>query len=257
MLYGSGKHYFWICSPAMRVLVDCNQGGSIGDFRPFIGEFEAFTGIDSPMKEMNSYPYLIQSQIRTGAKTHYEDGSRSTLLVKCKDEEIDCCFVQSKTEKIERNGNNVTLTLTPVELKFKNGEYAKLQTVYEFTNEGEIKISRKILEKTAPVELTEYFKGCIGFTEYPEDMTDVTMFADDESFKFYYNGQRIDKAGCEKVGAIIPRINTIVALNADKNIKAEGMAKEGHLFCPYYTIQLKYDITEEKECVTCLTLTKM
>ena len=257
MLYGSGKHYFWICSPAMRVLVDCNQGGSIGDFRPFIGEFEAFTGVDSPMKEINTYPYLIQSQIRTGVKTHFVDGSRTTLFVKCGDEEIDCCFVQTKTEKIERDGNNVILTLTPMELKFQNGEYARIQTVYEFNNDGEIKITRKILEKSAPIELREYFKGCCGFTEYPEDLSDITMFADDKKLKFSYNAYDLEKEACQKVGAVIPRANVVAEYVADKNIKADAKVTDGYLFNPYYTFELKYKIADEKECVTCLTLTKM
>lgn len=256
MLYGSGKHYFWICSPAVRALVDCNQGGSIGDLRPFIGEFEAFTGVDSPMKEINTYPYLIQSQIRTGTKTHFADGSRTTLFVKCGAEEIDCCFVQTKTEKIERVGNNVTLTLTPMEIKFKNGEYARIQTLYEFSNNGEIKIKRKILEKSTLIELREYFKGCYGFTEYPEDLSDITLFADDEILKFSYNAHSIEKKDCKKAGAVIPGANVTAEYISDKNIKANAKISDGYLFNPYYTFELKYKIVEEKECVTCLILTK-
>jgi hypothetical protein len=44
VLYGSGKHYFWYVDPYFRVTVDAAQGGSIGDLRPYVGQFACVTG---------------------------------------------------------------------------------------------------------------------------------------------------------------------------------------------------------------------
>ena len=55
ILYGSGKQYFWYQSPDFRILFDIHQGGSIGDLRPYAGEFESHTGPMSKMREINTY----------------------------------------------------------------------------------------------------------------------------------------------------------------------------------------------------------
>lgn len=258
MLFGSGKHYFWIFNTAYRILVDCNQGGSFGDLRPYNGEFSAFTGVDSPMREMHSYPYLIQSQLRTGVKTHHKDGSRTTLFIKYKNEEVDCCFIQSKIESVRRKDNDIILTLTPYNIRFSDGEKLKLQTEYRFINDGRIYLIRKIIDKPgdAEIELREYFKGSYGFTEYPENMKGIVLYADEKSIEFGYLSEEIKSQNGKKAGAIIPQVSSKIEMTADSALKANLKVSEGYLFNPYYTIEITYKIRNEEECITCLNIMK-
>lgn len=253
MLFGSKKHYFWLASPSFRVLVDCDQGGSIGDLRPYNAEFEAFTGVDSPMREIHTYPYIIQSQLRTGVKTHCRDGSRTTLIVTVRGVKKDLCYCQSRVDKVERNGGDVILTLSPVSLDF-DGDTVKIRTVYTFCGEGKLRIKREILEKpkNERVELCEYFNGCFGFTEYPEDMNGIRLYADEEELLYGYIGRRIVKEDASRVGAVIPQINARVELRGS----GRGYACEGHLFAPFYTLALAYEIEDEGSGEVCLTITR-
>ncbi len=236
ILYGSGKHFFWLMSNGYRVLVDAFQGGSIGDLRPYAGKYEAFTGIDAKRPLMNSYPYIIQSQMRTGVRTHYGDGSRTTLLVKHGDETLDMCFYPTKVLDVKRDENSTTLTLTPVTMKFKDGYEIKIQTVYNFKTD-DIEIERHILEKfEGECEVCEYFNGCYGFTEYPEEMRGITFGVDDVSENYLYKKRTVSVDGGKCAYAEIPQITTRVELCADDADVAQ--ACEGELFIPYYTLKL-------------------
>lgn len=260
LLYGSGKHYFWITNPGYRVLVDTFQGGSIGDLRPYAGKYESFTGTDSESLVMNSYPYLIQSQYRTGVKHHSRDGSRTTAFVKYNGEERDLCMYPSKIGEVRRDGNAVELELTPVTIRFTDGFYLKLQTCYTFLNDGEIIITRKILEKSdenVQIQLTEYVKGCYGFTEYPEDMKGIKLSADDKQvFNYTYGDKRVVTKEGRKLGVSIPQITTEVIFGS-LSIKPDYTEiADGTLFSPFYTMKLYYTMTD-REVKSCLTIRKM
>lgn len=260
ILFGSGKQYFWITNPGYRVLVDTFQGGSIGDLRPFAGKYESFTGTDSESLDMNSYPYIIQSQYRTGIKNHSQDGSRTTVFVKHNGEEKDMCMYPSKVADVKREGEDVKLVLAPVDITFSDGLTVKLQTRYTFAKDGSILITREILEKSekyAEVSLTEYLKGCYGFTEYPEKMKGIVLSADDkEQLDYRYDGQKLVTEGGRAVTAAIPQISTQVELCA-VNVEPESTeVGEGTLFSPFYTMKINYQ-NVDKEVQTCLTVRKM
>lgn len=263
MLYGSGKHYFWISSPSYRVLVDINQGGSIGDLRPYAGHFESFSGPDSPRREIASYPYIIQSHLRTGTVNHYSDGTRTTLYVSNGEETKDLCYIPSKAEKIQRSGNTVTLTLAPVEVGFKNGLKAKIGTVYEFDSEGKIIIRRSLIDvsdNSAELEIQEYFKGCYGFTEYAEDMHGIILSVDNDNSRFIafeYTSRSIKADNGQKASAAIPQVNTLVSLESVSSEAQSSEVAEGHLFNPYYTLKLNYILSQKTtEVATCLKIQK-
>lgn len=260
LLYGSGKHYFWITNPGYRVLIDTFQGGSIGDLRPYAGKYESFTGTDSESLVMNSYPYIIQSQYRTGVKHHSRDGSRTTAFVKHNDEERDLCMYPSKVGEVRRDGDAVELELTPITIRFTDGFYLKLQTCYTFLQNGEIIVTRKILEKSeenGEIQLTEYVKGCYGFTEYPENMKGIKLSADDVQVLDYTYGDRsIVIKGGTKLGVSIPQITTEVIFGSLSMKPDYTEIADGTLFSPFYTMKLHYTMTDG-EVKSCLAIRKM
>ena len=260
ILYDSGKHYFWLFCPEYRVLVDTFQGGSIGDLRPYIGKYASYTGPHSPSLTMNSYPYVIQSQYRTGVKTHSSDGARTTLLVRHADEQLDLCYYHSKVLDVLRSDEMTELKLKPVTLTFKDGLSLSLETVYRFKKDGMIEITRKILEISEPTDdlvFEEYVKACYGFTEYPEHMKDIDLLLDGKKvgdYAFTYNKYTSDTAN--EASAIIPNISTEVALYGVSR-RPDGVAVEdGTLFSPYFTLRNTYKLNNEKEITTCLHLRK-
>ncbi len=262
ILYDSGKHYFWLCNPDYRVLVDTFQGGSIGDLRPYVGKYESFTGVDSPSLVMNSYPYLIQSQYRSGTKHHCFDGSRTTVFVKHGDESLDMCYYPTKVADVKRTDSESTLTLTPVTMKFKDGLEIKLQTSMHFTRGGNIEIKRSLLESSDPnavIELQEYVKACYGFTEYPENMKGIELGIDGKKVHTYdYSAKNFTECGASEVSAAIPAINTEIALAAVGKSCKSVEVEDGHLFTPYYVLKLNYAMSaNEKEITSCLKLRKI
>ena len=260
ILYGSGKHYFWISNPGYRVLVDTFQGGSIGDLRPYAGKYESFTGADSDSRDMNSYPYVIQSQYRSGVKHHYMDGARTTLYVTHNGEALDMCMYPSKVSKVSRNGDTNELILKPVVMEFKDGLRVEIQTVYSFEKDGNIKITRNILSKSdeaAGIEFTEYVKACYGFTEYAEPMKGITLHAGNETIDYKYGGIEYEGDGTD-VYACVPQINTELWLKSGKRKADSCVIAEGTLFSPYYTLKLKYKLgSDEKEVSSWLQVKQM
>lgn len=261
ILYGSGKQYFWITDPNYRVVIDAYQGGSIGDLRPYAGKYEAFTGTDSESLVMNSYPYIIQSQYRTGIKHHSRDGSRTTALLRHNGEERDLCRYPSKIEQVRRNGRDTELTLKPVTVSFTDGFTVKIQTVYRFSEAGKIAVTRKILQSSkeaADFGLTEYVKGCYGFTEYPEKMKGIRLSAEDgRVLNYSYEDRGITSTESRQVCVEIPQITTQVTLSS-LSLKPDCVEiEEGTLFSPFYTMKLQYSVTGVEEVTSCLTIRKM
>ncbi|MBE7021332.1 MAG: hypothetical protein E7411_07890 [Ruminococcaceae bacterium] len=240
ILFGSGKHYMWVLNSSYRALVDTFQGGSVGDLRPYIGKYEAFTGVDSDKPLMNSYPYLVQSQYRSGLKHHHEDGARTTLFVTLNGETLDMCNYPSKIDKVQRTGNDVRLELKPVTMKFKDGSVFEIQTVYDFYANGEIGLTRRLLSGDfSKAELCEYIKACYGFTEYPENMKGISLLLNGEKVADYgYNAKIYSKASVGSVAAVIPAVNTLLELKPCG--EATGSVCDGHHFSPFFTLKLKY-----------------
>ncbi len=258
VLYGSKKHYFWYLDPTMRVLVDTNQGGSIGDLRPYIGKKQISTGSDQKQLMIGSYPYVIQSIYRTGAENHFLDGARTTLMVTHNGETLDLYKCQTRVANVERNESGTRLTLTPAHLTFADGLEISIETEYNFTG-GTIRITRRLLtvsNSSATLTAREYLKGCYGVTEYPEDMRGITLSVDGDqpqSLEYIYGRRELFSAHAKTVSAVIPQITTSVVLEAITPALS-GYVLEGLLFSPYYTLALDYEFTSEKEISTCLKL---
>lgn len=263
MLYGSQKHYFWYIDPHMRVLVDTSQGGSIGDLRPYAAGLERFTGPDSPQLMYGSYPYIIHSQYRTGISHHHADGSRTTLLVSYKGEVKDLGNCRTKVECITRDEEGTHVTLTPSELIFQEGLEAAITTTYHFIGEGKIVIERElthISDIAARLEVIEYFKGCYGITEYPEDMHGILLSAKgkmEKSRVYQYEYGKLSVDDALSVSAQIPQVQTEIRLEAVGVPCVMGTITEGYLFNPYFTLEMKSTLKEGERMKTNLCVRKM
>lgn len=263
MLYGSGKHYFWFTDPSMRITLDATQGGSICDFRPYAGKVPISTGPDTPHRDIGSYPYLIQSQHRSGNAHHYNDGARSTLLIAHGDETLDLCNFRTKVSSVAHGENATEVVLTQVAFAFADGLSGKVLTRHLFSGKGGIQITRTISDLTdagAVLELSEYFKGAPGRTEYPEDLHGIVLEMDGSSprrLDFNYSGQWQESAGARQVSALVPQVNCLLSLSAGSKdgVPTAGAFCDGHLFSPYFTLKLTQTLQGNGSIISCLNLT--
>ncbi|MBK9207452.1 MAG: hypothetical protein IPL71_03740 [Anaerolineales bacterium] len=258
MLYGTGKHYFWYLDSFTRILIDPTQGGSIGDLRPYAAQIESHTGADAKALWYGSYPYLIQSQHRTGNSYHYADGSRTTLLVTHKDETLDLANVRVKVAEVTRAESETALRLTPATLTFSDGTRVSIETTYRFLGGGKILIERKLLEGE-DVRAQEYVKACWGLTEYPEDLRNVILTVSgktSEEMRYEYRSREIRSEAVTAVAAQIPQIQTKISLQAEGTCES-GAVMEGYLFSPYFTLTLNGALRAGKVMRTWLNIEKI
>ncbi len=267
ILYGSDKQVFWYCDPYLRACVNMDQGGAIVDLRPYAAKLIWEVGIGTTHGQDASYPFLIQEKYRAGYFTHYAgEGTVRSAKVCYNGEEVDLCLCRTKAhfseEKDAEGKITRILTLDPVEIEF-DGLTVKLQTKEYFEEGGSnIRIERKILEMSDPsakVEINEYIVACYGTTEYPEDMSGITLEAigdgKKESIVYEYKCREAAVAGAKEVSAVIPAIETKVSLTA-KDTAAEGYIREGYAFSPMFTLGYKKTMADKEVFTTWLNLEK-
>ncbi len=265
ILYGSEKQVFWYCDPYMRACVNMDQGGAIVDLRPYAAKLKWEVGIGTKHVQDASYPFLIQEKYRAGYFTHYAgEGTVRSAKVCYNGEEVDLCLCRTKAHFSEEKdaAGKVTriLTLDPVDIEF-DGLTVKLQTKEYFEEgSGAIRIERNILEMsdpTAKVEINEYMVACYGTTEYPEDMTGITLTAKGdatETITYEYKCREASVAGATEVSAVIPAIETKVSLTTEND--AEGYIREGYAFSPMFTLGYKKTVSDKEVFSTWLNLEK-
>ncbi|MBD5556901.1 MAG: hypothetical protein HDQ95_16555 [Roseburia sp.] len=267
ILYGSDKQLFWYCDPYMRACVNMDQGGAIVDLRPYAAKLKWEVGIGTKHVQDASYPFLIQEKYRAGYFTHYAgEGTIRSAKVCYNGEEVDLCLCRTKAHFSEEKAadGKITriLTLDPVEIEFE-GLTVKLQTK-EYFEEGSsaIRIERNILEMSDPsakVEINEYIVACYGTTEYPEDMTGITLTCAKDGAKetivYEYKCREASLSGAEEVSAVIPAIETKVSLTSDAK-DADGYIREGYAFSPMFTLGYKKTMSDKEVFSTWLNLEK-
>jgi hypothetical protein len=193
-------------------------------------------------------------------KNHWFDGSRTTLLMEHGGEVLDMCTFNTKVESVTRTETSSTLTLAPVDVVFDDGLTMKVQTVYNFGADGNIGITRRITDmsdKNESVKLTEYVKGCYGFTEYPEDMKGIGLYIDGQLVHTYdYSTTEKIKAGGKSLTVTVPEITAEMTLEAITEADSVSI-RDGHLFEPYYLMQINYTANSKtKEVRSCLQIKK-
>ena len=262
ILYGSDKQVFWYADPYMRACINMDQGGALVDLRPYVSKLEWKVGIGTPHVQDASYPFLIQEKYRAGYFTHYAgEGTIRSAKISHGGEEVDLCLCRTKAHFTETKDAKI-LTLDPVDIEFYDLTVT-LQTVITFEKgSSAVKYERKILKMSDPgaeVAINEYMVGCYGTTEYPEDMTNITLTVtggDNEgSVKYEYKCREIASKGASEASALIPDIDTLVSLKTDAK-DASVYIREGYAFSPMYTLGMNKKITEGEVVTTWLNLAK-
>ena len=262
ILYGSDKQVFWYADPYMRACINMDQGGALVDLRPYASKLEWKVGIGTPHVQDASYPFLIQEKYRAGYFTHYAgEGTVRSVKLSHNGEEVDLCLCRTKAHFSQTDTAKV-LTLDPVDIEFSDLT-VKLQTVITF-EEGSSKIryDRKILSMSDPsaeVILNEYMVGCYGTTEYPEDMTGITLAVKggegEGSLDYEYKCREIVSSGASFASASIPAIDTKVSFEVGGS-DFDVYVREGYAFSPMYTLGASKTIKDGEEITTWLNLEK-
>ncbi|MCR5200151.1 MAG: hypothetical protein K6C38_03430 [Saccharofermentans sp.] len=261
ILYGSDKQVFWYTDPYMRACINMDQGGALVDLRPYVAKLDWKVGIGTPHIQDASYPFLIQEKYRAGYFTHYAgEGTVRSAKISHGGEEVDLCLCRTKAHFSETQDAKI-LTLDPVDIEFYDLT-VKLQTVITFEKgSSAIKFERKILSMSDPsaeVTINEYMVGCYGTTEYPEDMTGITLSVEGgktpDSLKYEYKCRELSSEGGSKAVATIPAIDTRVSLETKDDAKV--YIREGYAFSPMYTLGMTKKISEGEDITTWLNLEK-
>lgn len=261
ILYGSDKQLFWYCDPYMRACVNMAQGGAIVDLRPYVSKLEWKVGIGTDHVQEAGYPFLIQEKYRAGYFTHYAgEGTVRSAKICYNGEEIDLCQCRTHAAFEESDGER-RLVLAPVDLEFYDLT-VKLQTIVAFPEGGgDIRIERHILEMSKPdaeVTINEYVVACYGITEYPEDMTVITLDAKKDGvsneLKYAYKCRECSVEGADEVSALIPPIHTKVSMTCDN--AATGYYREGYAFSPMFTLGYTSTIKNKEVFSTWLKVEK-
>ena len=179
---------------------------------------------------------------------------------------MDLCLCRTKahfSEEKDENGKVTRiLTLDPVDIEF-DGLTVTLQTK-EYFEEGSsnIRIERTILnmsDPTAKVEINEYMVACYGTTEYPEDMTCITLQckkgSESETIAYEYKCREAAMDDADEVSAVITAIDTKVSMSADGEGK-KGYIREGYAFSPMFTLGYTKTMADKEVFTTWLNLEK-
>ena len=262
ILYGSDKQLFWYCDPYMRACVNMNQGGAIVDLRPYVSKLEWKIGIGTDHVQEAGYPFLIQEKYRAGYFTHYAgEGTVRSAKLCYNGEEVDLCQCRTHAHFSEADGERI-LTLDPVDIEFYDLT-VKLQTVISFPEgSSDIRIERHILEMSNPsaeLIINEYVVACYGITEYPEDMTCITLSAakdgKNEELKYAYKCRECNVENADEVSAVIPPIHTKMSMTCDN--ESVGYYREGYAFSPMFTLGYSGAIKDKEVFTTWLKLEKV
>ncbi len=262
ILYGSQKQIFWYLDPYMRTCVDLNQGGALVDLRPYAAKLVRPVGIGTKNIWDCSYPFLIQAFYRAGYFTHYAgEGSIKSCKVSYEGEEVDLCLCRTKA-KYSKDGKNRVLTLEPVEIEFSDLNIKLVSSFVFKEDSGEITIFRRIIETSKPgatVHLNEYITACYGTTEYPEDLSGITLQClgrdGSKGLVYEYKCREEKMRSVNRVEAIIPQVNTKLSVFPVNDIM-DGYIREGYAFSPMYTLGLTKNLKVNEEMVTCLKVAK-
>lgn len=262
ILYGSEKQYFWYSDPYMRTCLDMNQGGAMIDLRPYVAKLVRPVGIGTAHVQDASYPFLIQANYRAGYFTHYAgEGTVKSLKIRYGGEETDMCLCRTKAVYVEEDGRRMVVT-EPVEI-ILGGVRTNIVSRFIFAEgSGMIEIQREIVSMSDPeavLEFDEYITACYGTTEYPEDMSGITLFVKNEigekQLQYAYQCREVYSENAFETGAVIPAVNTVVKVCSDMP-GAVGYVREGYAFSPMFTLGIKKIMRKGQVMKTWLRLEK-
>ena len=204
----------------------------------------------------------MQSLYRAGYFTHYAgEGAVKSCKFSHQGEEIDLCTCRTLASYSEE-GDTRIVTLDPVDIEFAHFTIS-VQSIFRLTEgTGEIEIVRRIIGTTDPaaeITIDEYITACYGTTEYPEDLTGVTLTlqgaAQHESIEYAYQCREAEVPDIVSAEAIIPQVDTRLTMRTATD-RATGYYREGFAFSPMYTIGIKQTVQGTGELRTWLKVEK-
>jgi hypothetical protein len=262
ILYGSQRQQFWYADPWLRFCLDMNQGGALIDLRPYVAKLLRPCGVGTKHLQNASYPFLVQSLYRAGYFTHYAgEGAVKSCKFSYQGEEVDLCACRTVASYLEEDHTRV-VTLDPIDIEFAHLTI-RVQSIFRLTEgTGEIEIVRKIIGTTDPaaeITIDEYITACYGTTEYPEDLTGVTLAllgtTQHESIDYAYQCREAEVPNIVSAEAIIPQVDTRLTMRTATD-RATGYYREGFAFSPMYTIGIKQIVQGRGELRTWLRVEK-
>jgi hypothetical protein len=239
-----------------------NQGGAIVDLRPYAAKLVRPCGVGTKCNQDASYPFLVQSLYRAGFFTHYAgEGAVKSCKFRCRGEEVDLCACRTRAEYSEE-GDTRIVALDPVEIEFAN-VILRVQSVFRLAEgSGEVEILRRILHTTdlqADVSIDEYITACYGTTEYPEDLTGISLSLHSPSgidrLEYAYRCREATREDIRRVEALVPQVDTRLSMRTDES-GASGYYREGFAFSPMYTIGIRKAVIGKGELRTWLKVEK-
>lgn len=253
LIGGTKRQMFWYVDPYMRAAFDLNAAGSIVDLRPYAGRLRRDLGPDTEALWNGSYPFAISFGLRTGTeflcKIHYNGKTVSTA------------DRRTKGNISHMENGNIVFTVNPIKLRIDDLEIT-LQSVFKFRGNGEVEVERNILglsKEGAFVTLEEYFQGCYGTVQYPEDMRSIELCAESKDsyeckkLNYQYKTRKTEVTSPLAVTAKIPPLNTSIQLISE-DISDNGGYAEGSLFTPYYGLFLNKRVSKGGTIKSCLKI---
>jgi len=261
ILYGGNRQVFWYYDPSFRFCLDLNQSGAMIDFRPYAAKLYWPTGIGTEHVTDASYPYLIQANYRAGYFTHYKgEGTLKSAKLTHNNETIDLALCRTKGKVISEFNDSKTLELDLVTVEFSDGLTVKIVSIFTIKEgSGIVETTRKVVEmnKEEEIEISEYFTGAYGTTEYSLDMSGITLSVkndkEDNHIPYEYKNRSIKLEGGESI-VNIPQVETNLSIHGEGEY--ESYATEGYAFSPMYTIGVKKVIKNKGELKSWLKVKK-
>ncbi|MFN2196849.1 MAG: hypothetical protein ACK2UW_12075 [Anaerolineales bacterium] len=261
ILYGSRRQMFWFVDPYMRFCLDMNQGGAMVDLRPYAAKLIRPCGVGTKANQDASYPFLVQSLYRAGFFTHYAgEGAVKSCKIGAGREQIDLCTCRTRASFSE-DGDTRIVTLDPVTIEFADFS-VRVQSNFRLKEgTGEIEIVRSILSSTDPdaeISIDEYITACYGTTEYPEDLTGISLTLSNgstsTSLDYAYQCREAELENVQAVNAMVPQVDTLLSMRVDGF--ADGYFREGFSFSPMFTLGIKKTVKAKGELRTWLKVAK-
>lgn len=250
------RQMVWLGNSHYRAAIDLNIGGTICDLRAYDGRLDGDMGPESPSLSNGSYPFLISSEHRGG---FWNSGQNAILTIN------GVCAPLWNNNRlaatVTRDGKGWRIEAAPAVVEAA-GVTAKVVSRWHADDSGSILLEREVIglsDPTAELAITEWFGGCFGTTEYPEDLRGVRLHAEDAdggeiaALDFNYSSAESVVASPTVVCAKVPQAGVEVRLHTETPAH-EGKLSDGWLFSPYYNLRISQKVHPHQPSRTWLTL---
>ena len=179
ILYGSRRQQFWYADPWMRFCLDMNQGGAMIDLRPYAAKLVRPCGVGTKHHpgRLLSVPGAVALPGRVLYALCRRRGGQE-LPGSATTARRWTCAPAGRWHLV--GGRRYPHRDTrPGGDRIRDASRSASQSIFRMTEgTGEIEIIRRIIDTTDPeaeIAIDEYITACYGTTEYPEDLTGVSL----------------------------------------------------------------------------------